>query len=237
VRRHLPVVFSREFDTLPRRDIINLKRAADRKLRADRLLTLTSLGKKRSTGRSRLGVESLLDRAEAGCYRHALDFTGTHTREAKAVDELKVVRDGGGTIEARGIRLLPILLPSLIACGMCAFGEYNDHIPSFGGGWQLPFMFPPTTSAIEGPGKIGQVHWASSNSVVVPLTAIFLPSGVQVEAAQSAKSPRQILNSCCTGSLCASAVPNEAATIKPTTNRKAMSQDTFTVSPLLLGQT
>jgi hypothetical protein len=173
---------------LPRRDIINLKRAADRKLRADRLLTLTSLGKKRSAGRSRLGVESLLDRAERGRYRHAIDFTGTHTREAEAVDELKVVRYGGGTIEARGASAFsPFFFQSLIACGMCAFGEYNDHTPPFGGGWQLPFMFPPTTSAIEVPGEIGQVHWASSNSVVVPLTAIFFPSGVQVEAAQSAK--------------------------------------------------
>src|SRR5215467_16287881 len=52
-------------------------------------------------------------------------------------------------------------------------------------------ILPPLMSPIEGPGNIGQVHWASSK-VAVPagvLTCIVPPVRVQIEAAQSAKSP------------------------------------------------
>jgi hypothetical protein len=120
----------------------------------------------------------------------------------------------------------PFFFQSLIACGISLFSSYNDHTPLFGGGWQLPFMFPPFTSAIAGPEKIGQVHWDSSKSVVVLLTAICFPSGVQVEAAQRAKSPVQILNSWGTVD-CASAMPDDTATIAAISDAKEMSRAIF----------
>src|SRR5262245_842283 len=61
-------------------------------------------------------------------------------------------------------------------------------------------ILPPLTSPIEGPGNIGQMHWASSKDAIPStqlgssashLTLIFCPVGVQIEAAQSAKSPGQ----------------------------------------------
>src|SRR5215510_9355901 len=86
----------------------------------------------------------------------------------------------------------------LSACGMCPWGEYSDHTPSFGGGSQLPCILPPLRSAIAGPEKSGQVHWAAGKSAVpvAVLTAIVPPLGVHVEAAQRAKSPRQNRKSC-----------------------------------------
>jgi hypothetical protein len=125
----------------------------------------------------------------------------------------------------------PCFFQSLISCGMWLFSSYNDHTP-FGGGLQLPFMFPPFTSAIAGPVNIGQVHWDSSKRVVVLLTRIRFPSGVQVEAAQRAKSPVQILNSWGTELDCASAMPDDTAMIAPISDAKEMSRDIFmTASP------
>src|SRR5262245_18181767 len=89
-------------------------------------------------------------------------------------------------------------LQSLIACGMCPWSAYSDHMPLLGGGSQLPCILPPLRSPIAGPVKIGQIHWAAGKGAVpvAVLTVIVPPVGVQVEAAQSAKSPRQNLKSC-----------------------------------------
>src|SRR5215467_754332 len=106
-------------------------------------------------------------------------------------------------------------LQLFISCGICRLGEYSDHIPSClltgipltisGGSKQWPgpngsAILPPVMSPIEGPGNIGQMHLTSGKDLVplgqpsVPashLTLIFPPVGVQIEAAQSAKSPGQ----------------------------------------------
>src|SRR5262249_36986275 len=102
-----------------------------------------------------------------------------------------------------------------ISCGICAMGEYSDHMPSSPtsipltvvGAVQLPGpnglpIFPPLTSAIDGPGNIGQMHWASGKDAVPSaaqpgtpashLTLIVPLVGVQIEAAQRAKSPGQV---------------------------------------------
>ena len=81
----------------------------------------------------------------------------------------------------------PCFFQSLIAWGIWPFGAYKDQIPPFiAGGWQLPCIFPPTTSAIDKPEKIGQVHWASGKAIVAKLGVIVPFCGVQVEAAQRA---------------------------------------------------
>src|SRR5215468_4950340 len=91
-----------------------------------------------------------------------------------------------------------------ISCGISALGEYSDHMPLstgtpltiVGGSKQWPgpngcAILPPVTSPIEGPGNIGQMHWASRKDAVpvAVLTSIIPPVGVQIEAAQSANSP------------------------------------------------
>src|SRR5262245_10957801 len=91
-----------------------------------------------------------------------------------------------------------------ISCGISAIGEYSDHMPSstripltvVGGSKQWPgpngcAILPPLMSPIEGPGNIGQMHWASGKDAVpvAVLTSIVPPVGVQIEAAQRAKAP------------------------------------------------
>src|SRR5262245_54924968 len=106
-------------------------------------------------------------------------------------------------------------LQLFICWEICLIGEYSDHMPSClltgipltisGGSKQWPgpngsAILPPVMSPIEGPGNIGQMHLASGKDAVplgqpdVPashLTSIVPPVGVQIEAAQSAKSPGQ----------------------------------------------
>src|SRR5215831_4638819 len=66
-----------------------------------------------------------------------------------------------------------------ISCGISSWGEYSDHMPlsptstplTVVGAVHLPGpgrnpILPPFTSAIEGPGNIGQVHWASGKDAV-----------------------------------------------------------------------
>ena len=89
---------AREFDTFSRRDIVNLKRGSDGMVGADRLMTLTRLSSKGSAAGNQLRVKVLLDSAEAGRDRHAINLPGSHTGKAKTVGELKVIRDCSGTM-------------------------------------------------------------------------------------------------------------------------------------------
>src|SRR5262249_1900857 len=146
-------------------------------------------------------------------------------------------RSSGHTKYGASLFFFP-LFQSLMACGMFPSGEYSDQTPLFGGS-QLPCILPPLGSAIDGPEKIGQVHWAAGKSAVPPpavLTAIVPPVGVHVEAAQSAKSPRQNRKSC--WKLCALTCGVASSTtplrIKRTRLYRNMSSSFLTFSELTL---
>src|SRR5262245_24751916 len=138
----------------------------------------------------------------------------THAKLKQLANVFIAVGEAGQVLMGAAVRFLR-RLQSLISCGMCPLGEYSDHMPSClltgipltisGGSKQWPgpngcAMLPPVMSPIEGPGNIGQMHSASSKDAVPStqpgssashLTLIFPPVGVQIEAAQSAKSPGQ----------------------------------------------
>src|SRR5262245_3982786 len=175
-------------------------------LGTDVLIALASLRSELSPGIDYRTCQRLSDWAKTVCDLYTIDLSSTFTCKAEAVGKRIHPDRGGGTDEGGAAVFLLRWLQSLICCGICAIGEYSDHMPSClltgipltisGGSEQWPgpngcAILPPLMSPIEGPGNIGQMHWASGKDAVpvAVLTSIVPPVGVQIEAAQRAKAP------------------------------------------------
>src|SRR5262245_8708918 len=93
------------------------------------------------------------------------------------------VAEAGQELGGAALFILP-WFQLFICCGISNVGEYSDHMPLstgtpltiVGGTEQWPgpnggAILPPLTSPIEGPGNIGQMHWASEK-VAVPVAVL-----------------------------------------------------------------